>query len=64
MPEERVGLRVPVGLHQEMVAVIHSANQWKDRQAFILEAVKEKIERWRKENPMWSPPAKDRSKGR
>ena len=60
VPEERVGLRVPVGLHAEMVAVIHSANQWKDRQAFILEAIKEKTERWRKDHPMWSPPAKDR----
>jgi hypothetical protein len=62
VPEERVGLRVPVGLHEEMVAVIHTANRWKDLQAFILEAIMEKVGRWRKENPMWSPPAKDRSK--
>ena len=55
-----MGLRVPVGLHEEMVGVIHAANLWKDRQAFILEAIKEKMERWRKEHPMWSPPAKDR----
>ncbi|HTT15190.1 MAG TPA: hypothetical protein VMG81_05380 [Thermoplasmata archaeon] len=60
VPEERLGLRIPVGLHEEMVGVIRAANQWKDRQNFILEAIKEKTERWKKEHPMWSAPAKDR----
>jgi hypothetical protein len=63
---EKVGLRVPLGLYREMMAVIEAAKMWPDppRQNFILEAIKEKTERWRKDHPMWTPPARDRSKER
>jgi len=61
---EKVGLRVPLGLYREMMGIVDEAKMWSDppRQNFILEAIKEKVERWRRENPMWSPPAKDRPK--
>jgi len=59
---ELVGIRFPKAVYDEMVAIISTDDRWPypARQSFILEAVKEKIDRWRKEHPMWSPPAKDR----
>lgn len=57
VPEEKVGLRLPKGLHDEMVRVIESAREWKDRQHFIAEAIREKIERWKREHPL-GPPAR------
>jgi hypothetical protein len=61
---EKVGLRVPLGLYREMMDVVEAAKMWSDppRQNFILEAIKEKIDRWKKDHPMWSQPAKDRGR--
>jgi hypothetical protein len=44
-------LRVPSGLHSEMVRLISSEARWSGRQEFVLEAIKEKIDRHGKENP-------------
>jgi hypothetical protein len=59
---ELVGVRIPQGTYTELIGVIEAGNQWPDppRQNFILEAIKEKIDRWKKDHPMWSPPAKDK----
>lgn len=61
---ELVGVRVPKGTYDEMIAIIDAGSQWPDppRQNFILEAIKEKVDRWKKDHPMWSPPAKDRGR--
>ncbi len=48
---EPLGLRVPVGLYNDMVQVIDAEKRWSGRQEFVLEAIKEKIDRHRKENP-------------
>jgi hypothetical protein len=61
---ERVGVTIPKGIHDEMVAIIATDKRWFDRVEFAREAIKEKIDRWRKDHPMWSPPAQDRQKGR
>ena len=54
---------MPLGLYHEMMGIVEAAKMWPDppRQNFILEAIKEKVDRWKKEHPMWSPPAKDRN---
>lgn len=57
---EKVGITLPDGIYEEMVAIIETDRRWFDRVEFVREAVKEKIERWKKEHPLWSAPAKDR----
>ncbi len=57
---QKVGITLPDGVYEEMVTIIETDRRWFDRVEFIREAVKEKIERWRKDHPMWSPPAKGR----
>ena len=48
---ELVGVRMPVGAYREMMGVIETDRKWPKptRQNFILEAIKEKIDRWRAE---------------
>ncbi|MDE1822042.1 MAG: hypothetical protein KGI98_14475 [Euryarchaeota archaeon] len=41
-------IRVPHGLHADMVALIESEKRWSGRQEFVLEALREKIERCRR----------------
>jgi hypothetical protein len=50
---------MPVGLYQEMMRLIEEGEQWPKppRQSFIIEAVKEKIERWRAEHPTGPAPS-------
>ena len=61
---EKVGLRIPVGLYRELIDIIEVGKMWPDppRQNFILEAIREKIDRWKKDHPLWSPPARDRQR--
>jgi hypothetical protein len=56
-PTEKVGLRIPLGLYREMMTIVDSANLWSEppRQNFILEAIKEKIERWSSEHSFGAP---------
>lgn len=60
-PTEKVGIRIPLGLYREMMAIVDSANLWSDppRQNFILEAIKEKIERWSSEHSFGAPAARE-----
>ncbi len=48
---ELVGIRIPAGLYREMMEIIEQRQLWADppRQNFIMEAIKEKIERARQE---------------
>lgn len=45
VPSEPVTVLFPAGAHEEMVRLINSERRWFDRQEFIKEAVREKIER-------------------
>ena len=56
------GVTLPEGVYEELVAVIETGRRWQDRVEFTREAIKEKLDRWKKEHPLWSPPAKDRPK--
>lgn len=63
---EPVGLRVPEAVYRKMMAILVSEDRWPypARQNFILEAIKEKIDRWKKDHPMWSLAAKERPRER
>lgn len=60
-PTEKVGIRIPLGLYREMMAIVESANLWSDppRQNFILEAIKEKIERWGSAHSFGAPASRE-----
>jgi hypothetical protein len=60
-PTEKVGLRIPLGLYREMMAIVDSANLWSEppRQNFILEAIKEKIERWSSQHSFGAPASRE-----
>ena len=48
-------IRLPTVL-LETVERIARAEGWANRQAFIEQAVREKVERWKRENPLGPPP--------
>ena len=60
-PTEKVGIRIPLGLYREMMSIVEAANRWPDppRQNFILEAIKEKIERWGSEHSFGTPASRE-----
>ena len=51
-----MGVTLPDGLYEEMIRVIDNERRWVDRVEFIREAIKEKLERWKKEHPLGLPP--------
>jgi metal-responsive CopG/Arc/MetJ family transcriptional regulator len=42
---ERIGIKLPIGLYREMQVVIASGQRWPSRQDFIIDAVREKLDR-------------------
>jgi len=42
---ERIGIKLPMGLYRDMEEVIASGQRWPSRQDFIIDAVREKLER-------------------
>lgn len=44
-PVERIPVNVPVGIYASLVATMKRKKRWFNRQEFVLEAIKEKIER-------------------
>ena len=52
---QKVGVTLPDGLYEEMIRVIDNERRWVDRVEFIREAIKEKLERWKKEHPLGLP---------
>ncbi len=48
---QRIQLRLPIGLYEEMMNIIKTEKKWNSPQQFIQNALSEKIERWKKEHP-------------
>ena len=46
-----VKVTLPAGYYEEILSILSRANKWAYPQNFIIDAVKEKIERIKKENP-------------
>lgn len=59
VPLEKLGVMVPRGLHEELVRSIRAEGRWANRQEFLMEALREKIER-EKAKPGKPPPGADR----
>ncbi|MEM0135927.1 MAG: hypothetical protein QXU18_12015 [Thermoplasmatales archaeon] len=46
-----VKITMPLGLYDEMVKIIASSDKWVYPQNFIISAIEEKINHWKKNNP-------------
>ena len=44
-----VKITMPLALYEEILEVLKEENMWSYPQSYIIEAVREKIERWKKE---------------
>ncbi|WP_428086275.1 hypothetical protein [Caldisericum sp.] len=44
-------LKLPKGIYDNILEIMKVENSWLTPQDFIKEAIKEKIERWKKEHP-------------
>ena len=47
----KLTLQLPEGLFNEIDRIVDKQDLWMSSQDFIREAIKEKIEKWKKENP-------------
>jgi len=47
VPYEHVHVKLPEGLHQELAEVLLRDRRWPSRQDFIIDAVREKLDRLR-----------------
>lgn len=48
---ERLNLKIPKGLHDELASILIEEQRWPSRQDFIIDAVREKLDRLRLEHP-------------
>ena len=46
-----VNLRLPEGIYGEIMGIMNKEKKWNSPQQFIQDALNEKIEKWKKENP-------------
>lgn len=51
VPYERIDTKVPIGLYRDLEEVLRTRQQWPSRQDFVIEAIKEKLERLRQDGP-------------
>jgi Arc/MetJ-type ribon-helix-helix transcriptional regulator len=57
VPLEKLGVMVPRGLHEELIRLIRAEGRWANRQEFLMEALREKIEREKAKPSRLSPGA-------
>ena len=53
-----VGIKVPIGVYEDILKIMKENNAWLSPQGFILEAVREKIEKWKKEHGAYGAPSR------
>ncbi len=47
---EYVGLRLPVGIYEDIISIMEKEKKWNSPQQFIQDALNEKLDRWKKEH--------------
>ena len=47
----QVGLKLPIGLFNELIYIMNEEQKWNSPQQFIQDALNEKIDRWKREHP-------------
>lgn len=48
-------LRLPEALEEEITEIVKGTREWSTRQSFIEQAIREKLERWRRDHPLGTP---------
>jgi metal-responsive CopG/Arc/MetJ family transcriptional regulator len=51
VPYEIVNVKLPLGLHSELADVLTREQRWPSRQDFIIDAVREKLDRLKRSAP-------------
>ncbi len=52
----KVNSSLPEGELEELLRIIDGTKRWNDVADFVRQAVREKVERWKRENPLGPPP--------
>jgi hypothetical protein len=47
---QRIQLRLPIGIYEELVHIMKTEKKWSSPQQFIQDALNEKIEKWKKDH--------------
>ena len=47
---EYLGVRLPIGIYQDMIEIMNNERKWNSPQQFIQDALNEKIDRWKREH--------------
>ena len=56
---EKVTATLPASEHAELVELIESTGRWVDRSDFVRQAIREKVERWKRDHPLGAPSRRD-----
>ena len=51
IPKETVSIEIPQGIHEQILRILKTDREEKSEEDFILSAVKDKIKKWKFENP-------------
>lgn len=51
IPKESITIEIPEGLHEQILRILKLDRDEKSEEDFIISAVKDKIKRWKNENP-------------
>jgi hypothetical protein len=62
LPKVSVAGRIERGYYEDLVHIIDGDDHYNRLGDFVREAVLEKIDRWKKDHPMGSPPSREKVK--
>lgn len=48
-------LRLPEALEEEITRIVRGSREWATRQSFIEQAIREKLDRWKRDHPLGLP---------
>ena len=51
IPKESITIEIPQGLHEQILRILKLDREERSEEEFILNAVRDKIERWKREHP-------------
>jgi hypothetical protein len=62
LPKVSVAGRIERGYYEDLVGIVDADDHYNRIGDFVREAVAEKVQRWKKEHPLASPPPRARSR--
>jgi DNA-binding MarR family transcriptional regulator len=51
IPKETISIELPEGIHSQIIKILKTDKEHKSEADFVLDAVKEKIRKWKNDNP-------------